>query len=134
MRVLYAATIGILVVVLPAMAKHKDSTQVALDFEMVEGLVIVRVETNSGSLRLLADTGSNATTLDHISPPRKLVIKVKSYVLSVKPYATQTAVFAQFNATVPKQKRLDGVLGEDFFSQFSSVAFDYAHHRLVLTR
>jgi hypothetical protein len=130
------AKIGILVLTLSAraMAKRKDDNVAMLDFEMVEGLVIVRVETSSGSLRLLADTGSNATTLDNISPPRTLAIRVKSRSISVKPYPTQSPVFAQFNATVPKEQRLDGVLGEDFFSQFSSVTFDYAHHRLVLTK
>lgn len=136
MRTAHAVKFGLLTLTLsaPAMARHRDSGAVMLDFEVVEGLIVVRVETSSGNLRLLADTGSNATTLDEISPPRKLVIKVRSYVVSVKPYPTQTVVFAQFNATVPNEQRLDGVLGQDFFSQFSSVTFDYVHHRLLLSR
>ena len=136
MRIPRAAKIGILALTLSgrAMARHKDSDMVMLDFEVVEGLVIVRVETSSSSLRLLADTGSNATTLDETSPPRRLVIKVRSYAVSVKPYPTKTVVFAQFNRLVPKEQRLDGVLGQDFFSQFSSVTFDYVHHRLLLSR
>lgn len=136
MRIPRAAKIGILSLTLSgrAMARHKDIGTVILDFEVVEGLVTVQVQTSAGSLRLLVDTGSNATTLDETSPPRKLVIKVRSYAVSVKPYPTQTVVFAQFNRMVPKEQRLDGVLGQDFFSQFSSVTFDYVHHRLLLSR
>lgn len=116
------------------MARHKESGVVMLDFEVCEGLVIVQVQTSAGNLRLLADKGSNATTLDKMSPPPKLVIKLKGFPVSVKPHPTQTVVFAQFNASVPKEQRLDGVLGQDFFSQFTSLAFDYVHHRLLLSR
>jgi hypothetical protein len=136
MRIPLAATIGLMALTLPvpAKARHKDGGIVMLDFEVVEGLIIVRVKTSAGNLRLLADTGSNATTLDEISLRGSLLIKVKDYKVLVRPYPTQTAVFAQFNATVPREQRLDGILGQDFFSQFSSVAFDYAHRRLVLSR
>jgi len=136
MRIPRFATIGLLALTLsvPAMARHKDSGVVIVEFEVLEGLIIVRVKTSAGDLRLLADTGSNATTLDKISLPGNLLIKVKDFNVLVRPYPTQTAVFAQFNATVPREQRLDGVLGQDFFSQFSSVAFDYTHHRLMLSR
>jgi hypothetical protein len=130
-----AATISLLVLMLPmpAMARHKDSAVAMLEFEVLEGLAIVQVKTSVGNLRLLADTGSNATTLNEIIPRGGLVIKFKDYELLVKPYPIQTPVFAMFNAAVPKEQRLDGILGQDFFSQFSSVAFDYAHHRLILS-
>lgn len=136
MRTAWVARPGLLVLMLsaPAMARHKGSGMVMLGFDLVEGLIVVQVETSAGRLRLLADTGSNATTLDKISVPRNLLIKVGRNVVSVAPYFTQTPVFAQFNATVPKEQRLDGVLGQDFFSQFSSVAFDHAHRRLILSR
>jgi hypothetical protein len=129
-----AATLILLALTLPmpAMARHKDA--VTLEFEVIEGLPIVQVKTSAGNLRLLADTGSNATTLDRVSARGSLAIEVKDCKVLVKPYATQTPVFAEFNASVPKEQRLDGVLGQDFFSQFSSVAFDYAHHRLILAK
>ncbi len=136
MRVARVATIGLLVLrlSLPALAKRKDSCAVVLEFELIEGLAIVQVETSAGRLRLLADTGSNTTTLDEIGPQGQLAIKVKDCIVLMKAYPTQTAVFAQLNATLPKERRLHGVLGQDFFSHFSSVAFDYAHHRLILNR
>jgi len=129
-----AATIGLLALALsaPAMAKHKEGGVAMLEFEIVEGLAVVQVRTSTGYLRLLADTGSNATTLNATTPPGNLVIKLRDYELLVKPYPTQTPVFDKFNATLPKEQRLDGVLGQDFFSQFSIVAFDYAHHQLIL--
>lgn len=134
MRTPRAARVMILVLTLSgrALARHRDKSVVLLDFEVVEGLAIVQLQTSAGHLRLLADTGSNATTLDHTTPPGKLVIWARGYAVSVKAYPTQTAVFAQFNATVPKEQRLDGVLGQDFFSQFSSVTFDYVHQQLLL--
>lgn len=131
-----AATIGLLALALsaPATAKHKESSVAMLEFEVIEGLAVVQVKTNAGNLRLLADTGSNATTLNEITPPGNLVIELEDQRLRVKPYPTQTPVFARLNATVPKEQKLDGVLGQDFFSQFSSVAFDYVHHRLILVK
>ena len=118
----------------PAVAKHRDRGVVTLHFEVVEGLVIAQVKTSAGDLRLLIDTGSNATTLDEISPPADLVIKLQDCELLVKPYPTLTPAFTRFNATVPKEQRANGVLGQDFLSQFSSVAFDYAHHRVIFVR
>ncbi len=131
-----SATISLLALTLamPAMARHKESSKVMLEFEVVEGLVIVQIKTSAGNLRMVADTGSNVTSLDQFSPPGDLAIKLKDIKLVVKPSPTHTPVFGQFNAAVPKERRVDGILGEDFFSQFSTVAFDYAHHRLILAR
>jgi hypothetical protein len=129
------ALTGIIIVALtlavPISAKKDENED--LPFELTNGLPIVTVVTNIGTLRLIADTGSNATSLESRRIPDTLTVHLDNRnVVIPRVYAITTPVFLQFNRTRPLSHHVNGILGSDFWGQFSSVTFNYPERRLVL--
>ncbi len=96
---------------------------VKIPFEFVEGLMVCAIPTSSGKLRLVFDTGANATALLGKSRPIEIHIGGKSLRLVSAPLRTST--LGQVNKTLPPERRLEGILGEDVLVQFERVTVDY---------
>lgn len=97
--------------------------EVKIPFEFVEGLIVCVTPTGRGDLRLIFDTGANATAL--LGKPKPIEIRIGPKSVRVIPAPLRTSVLEQVNNTLPHARRVDGILGEDVLVQFQSVTVDY---------
>ena len=95
-----------------------------LIFDGVLGMPIVTVETSQGKRRFVLDTGSNISTMD-IKAEKELILSVGSKQFKVRFRPTQTVEFREFEASLPPEEHVDGILGSDFMRHFHHVAFDF---------
>jgi hypothetical protein len=114
-----------------AFAAGGGSSDVEIDFDPVFTLPVVELTTSQGKLRLVVDTASNYTSL--LRAPKSLLVRLAGREILLHPAPIQTREFAGFNTSVPADRRVDGLLGEDFFVQFESVRFDFPRRKIVLT-
>lgn len=98
---------------------------IKIPFEFVEGLMVCDTPTDRGDLRLVFDTGANATALLGKHKPIEIRIGPKSFHLVPAPL--RTSALDQVNKMLPPGKRVDGILGEDVLVQFQRVTVDYKH-------
>lgn len=110
-------------------------TVLALKLTLVNGLWIARIPTTKGvTLKMVVDTGSNATLLvDSKGFENGVCVQQdKSPVCSHDPLPTWmvTSQFAEM-----KKHGVDGVLGNDFWIHFKSITIDINHrtNRGILT-
>jgi hypothetical protein len=96
---------------------------VKIPFEFVEGLIVCSAPTSRGDLRLIVDTGANATAL--LGNPRPIEIRIGPKSLRLVPAPVRASVLDQVNKTLPAERRIDGILGEDVLVQFRRVTLDY---------
>jgi hypothetical protein len=70
------------------------------------------------------DTGSNISTMNlKTEETLRLSVAGKGFALQFKP--TQTHMFDEFEAMLPRTERVDGILGSDFMRHFHHVVFDF---------
>jgi len=119
------------------------------------GSILVRVRVNGEPAVLLVDTGSSHTILSGnllgLNP--RLLERARAPVqgsglIGVAGWATATIDLGGLNWSKRRvlvmdefreiskgmKQRVDGILGEDLLNEFTSVAIDFEHHRLVLYR
>jgi hypothetical protein len=95
-----------------------------LIFDEVLGMPILTVQTSQGKRRFVLDTGSNISTMN-IKTEKKLTISLAGKRFTVRFEPTQTDVFGEFEALLPPDKSVDGILGSDFMRHFRHVNFDF---------
>jgi hypothetical protein len=88
------------------------------------GLPVLTIQTSEGARRFLLDTGSNISTMD-IQEEKDVTLRVagKKFTLRFRP--TRTEVFRKFEALLPADEHVDGILGSDFLHHFRRVSFDF---------
>jgi hypothetical protein len=96
---------------------------IKIPFEFVEGLIVCSMATSRGNLRLIVDTGANATAL--LGNPRAIEVRIGPKSFRLVPAPLRTSVLDQVNKTLPAERRIDGILGEDVLVQFRRVTVDY---------
>lgn len=104
-----------------------------LKLERISGLEIVELPTSCGKLRMVVDTGSNATTFEIVTE-RVVTVHLQGLDVRLPVYRTATPVLATFNRAVKPSQRVYGILGGDFFRQFDVLQLDFSHHQLILAR
>jgi len=102
--------------------RRKPTTTV--NFDEVLGMPVITVETSQGKRRFVLDTGSNISTMD-IKTEKELGLSVAGKQFKVRFRPTQTEMFREFEAMLPPEEHVDGILGSDFMRHFHHVAFDF---------
>jgi hypothetical protein len=106
------------------------SEPLRIPYEFVDGLIVCSLKSSRGRLRLIFDTGANATFLPGKSKPIEL--QLGSRRIRLVPSVLRTPILDQVNTTLPLSKQVDGVLGQDVMGQFTRVTIDYKHLRIEL--
>ncbi|MGA8185947.1 MAG: hypothetical protein WB819_20140, partial [Terriglobia bacterium] len=96
----------------------------------VDGLIVCSLKSSRGKLRLIFDTGANATFLPGKSKPIEL--QLGSRQIRLVPSVLRTPILDQVNTTLPLSKQVDGVLGQDVMCQFTRVTIDYKRLQIEL--
>ena len=104
-----------------------------LRLDKCSGLEIVVLRTSQGRLRMVVDTGSNATTLETFTE-RVLTVHLDGLDVRLPVHRVATPVLAEFNRSAARRERVNGILGGDFFRQFDLLQLDYRNNQLILTR
>lgn len=104
-------------------ATAQPKKEVKIPFEFVEGLMVCAIPTSRGKLRLVFDTGANATAL--LGKPRPIEIRIGGKSLRLVSAPLRTSTLSQVNDALPPARRLEGILGEDVLVQFQRVTVDY---------
>jgi hypothetical protein len=88
------------------------------------GMPVLTIQTSEGARRFVLDTGSNISTMN-IKEEKNLTLRVagKEFTLRFRP--TRTDVFREFEALLPPDEHVDGILGSDFMRHFRHVSFDF---------
>ncbi len=113
--------------------KSESGSDWKLPLELVGGIPVVELSTSQGTMRMVVDTGSNGTSVDDLKD-ENLVIHLKGLEIPVKVYRTVTPILAHFNLFAGTRRRVQGIIGNDFFSHFDFFTFDYRNHELKLSR
>lgn len=106
------------------------SEPLRIPYEFVDGLMVCNLKSSRGKLRLIFDTGANATFLPGKSKPIEL--QLGSRRIRLVPSVLRTPILDQVNTTLPLSKQIDGVLGQDVMCQFTRVTIDYKHLQIEL--
>ncbi|MGH9470292.1 MAG: hypothetical protein ACRD1N_08120 [Terriglobia bacterium] len=106
-----------------AISSSDSPGRLVLPFEFVDGLMVCKVPSSLGLLRLIIDTGANGTALTGKTKPVELRIGERQ--IRLVPAPLRTATLAQVNASLPPEKWLSGILGQDVLVQFRRVTLDY---------
>jgi hypothetical protein len=137
--------------------RTKGASTVEIPFELNRqfGSILIRVRVNGEPAVLLVDTGSSHTILSgNFLGLNPLLLEragapVKgSGLIGIAGWATATIDLGRMNWSERRvlvmdefreiskgmKQRVDGILGEDVLNEFTSVAIDFKHHRLVLSR
>ena len=94
-----------------------------IPFEFVDGLMVCNLRSNRGTLRLIFDTGANATALPGKSEPIELRLGTRQ--IRLVPAVLRISILDQVNTTLTRKEQIDGVLGQDVMCQFKRVTVDY---------
>jgi len=129
------------------------SIEIPFELNRQFGSILVRVRVNGEPAVLLVDTGSSHTILSGtflgLNPlllERARAPVKGSGLLGIAGWATATIDLGRMNSSKRRvlvmdefreiskgmKQRVDGILGEDVLDEFTSVAIDYQHYRLVL--
>jgi hypothetical protein len=109
---------------------HSSPEPLRIPYEFVDGLIVCILKSSRGKLRLIFDTGANATFLPGKSKPIEL--QLGSRRIRLVPSVLRTPILDQVNTTLPLSKQIDGVLGQDVMCQFTRVTIDYKHLQIEL--
>ena len=135
---------------------NESASSLEIPFELNPrfGSILVRVRVNGEPAILLVDTGSSHTILNGnflgLNPlllERASAPVQGSGLIGIAGWATATIdlgrrktkrrvlVMDEFREiSKGMNQRIDGILGEDVLDEFTSVAIDFEHHRLVFHR
>lgn len=97
----------------------------------VNGMLFCKLPAEGKVYKVVVDTGCNVSSF---VDPHKLRVTLsngkKMEITPIKPIPPM----AEYNAKAPKRLRIDGIIGQDFLSQFHKVTVDYHREKITLVK
>jgi hypothetical protein len=109
----------------PPASSSRSRGVIKIPFQFVNGWMVCNLPSSKGPLRLVFDTGANATELRGKSEPIEL--RLGSQDVRLVPAALETSVLDHVNTLLAPRRRLNGILGQDVMDRYRRVTIDYVH-------
>jgi hypothetical protein len=97
----------------------------------VKGMLLCKLPAEHKVYHVVVDTGSNVSSF--VDAHNLRVTLSNGEEMEITPISAIPPMTA-YNATAPKGQRIDGIIGEDFLSQFHSFTVDYRRGKITLVK